>query len=141
MNGLFYCFDLDGTLVSNKKRCHLRGNDWDLYHSVGYSSPPIMATADLLRKLSSHAKVVINTARIEENREKTTQWLEFYDLPFSALLMRPDTTVDIHVNKIAGLQTLFGPAACNTCLAWFEDDPSMIQIGRMQGFSMLQVHE
>lgn len=140
LNKPFYCFDMDGTLASTKDRAHLKGNDWETYHSLAATSEPIKPLCSMLRDLAFIRPVVINTARDERYKEATIDWLQTNGMSALTEVLMGKEGVDVHAQKVANMFTL-----CKwpqiLCLAWFDDDPLMVEVGRAAGFNMVLVQE
>lgn len=83
--------DLDGTLSDCSHRLHLISQDkkqWNLFFEGCIDDNLIEPLNEILNVLNKIYKVVIITARPENNRELTTQWLLENNIKFDALYMR-----------------------------------------------------
>ena len=134
----FYSFDLDGTLASNRKRAHLRGNDWPAYHAAGATAAVIQPTRELLRVLSRHAAIVINTARPACWRALTEEWLRENEIPFDILGMRASGDASPIICKSATLARICAQPQVH-CAGHFDDDVPTLDYLRELGFTVYQV--
>ena len=95
--------DLDGTISDCTHRLkHYRKKDYYHFNVLGSDDLPITPVVNILRNCKSQDNsVVIITARDEQHREATLNWLKRYDIPCDDLLMRPsdDNRYDDEVKK------------------------------------------
>jgi len=92
-------FDLDGTLSDGKHRLHLlpkkedagRTEAWDEFNMAAGADAPIIDNIRLLHlmQMTGH-KVVILTGRCSVASTITRDWLAQYNIPYYALIMRPE---------------------------------------------------
>ena len=86
--------DMDGTVSLADHRQHFldkQPRDWDGFHAASVDDPPNWPVIEMLRSLH-HAghHVEIWTGRVEAMRMQTVEWLARYDVPYQALMMRPN---------------------------------------------------
>lgn len=99
-------FDIDGTLANIEHRRHLvQGDkpDWGKFFKLmGDDAPnrPVVGLYNAL-KASGHYDLVIVSARPDDNRMITEQWLVWNGIEFDRLIMRPkgDFRPDTDIKK------------------------------------------
>lgn len=93
--------DVDGTLSNNDHRQRFLDKEkysgmteddrWECFFSLCFLDSPKIATIETVTALyKAGHRIVIFTGRPEKYREPTREWLNFHQVPFSALYMRPD---------------------------------------------------
>ena len=98
-----YGFDMDGVLADNEWRNSMLladPIDWNSYHLMSTSDEAHEPMCDLIHSIKGHGEccdaypvnnlVEIWTARPEQFREITEDWLRINDVPFDTIRMRPD---------------------------------------------------
>lgn len=83
-------FDLDGTLADNTHRLHLiKGEEkkWREYLGKVKQDELIGPTKELLEEVSEDYEIIILTARSNEARDETIEWLNEKDVKFDKLIM------------------------------------------------------
>ena len=99
MNKGTVIFDLDGTLanIDIRKRKSIKPNgklDWDIFAASSsikdwdIPNEPVIKMAQTFKK--EGFKIVIFSGRNDISFDRTVEWLEWNDVPFDLLVMRPD---------------------------------------------------
>jgi hypothetical protein len=134
--------DLDGTLADHEERLKFipsdpKGGDWTAFYRNQIDDPVFEGVAEIVRRLSNFF-IVICTARPEKYRLDSEKWLAVNQIPYDAMMMRPDG--DWRPNqeiKSDQLDTIIS-------LGWdpflaFEDHPGTIEMFRERGVETLAV--
>lgn len=133
--------DLDGTLADGEHRLHhIRQipRDWDGFYAECHLDTPHQEVIDLVNAMSAQYVIIILTARREETREVTEQWLEVHEVTYNAMIMRPeghhedDTTWKISIGKLFGLHNI---------AFVLEDRNRVVEAWRAAGIRCLHVAE
>ncbi|MBD3387777.1 MAG: hypothetical protein GF416_01900 [Candidatus Altiarchaeales archaeon] len=77
--------DIDGVLTDFRK-CR-RCDHGDLKKRRYMLCPPKERVVDHLRRLNGKYRIILHTARGEENREVTEKWLRLHGIPYDELVM------------------------------------------------------
>jgi hypothetical protein len=131
--------DLDGTLSDYGHRKHLyKERDYDAFNKAGKNDKPIENICNILRALDrEETEIIIMTARSDDNRMDTQEWIKLNDVPCDRLIMRPfgDNTSDDECKR-----KLFNEEI-NYSDVWFvlEDRKSVVDMWRGEGLTCLQV--
>lgn len=145
-----YIIDLDGTLYDNSHRQHLipvdRSNTagWVAFNSACAEDGLREDMADLVRSiLLSGREVIFLTGRGEAAREPTMQRLlkDFNFIEQPTMIMRP---MDSHTSasefkRDAVERIWFSKRWAPYCLIALEDDPSVVEVMRSMGVTVLQI--
>jgi uncharacterized HAD superfamily protein len=94
---MIYCFDIDGTLCVETRKW------WDYKNAE-----PIPESIEKVKRkfYDDGHTIILYTARFEEDRKVTTDWLVKYKVPFHRLVMdKPfaDVYVDNNMKKVEDL--------------------------------------
>ncbi len=107
-------FDMDGTLVDVSSVRHYvreallpdgtyaKGKNFDAFHRASLFCPAIWSTVDKLQYYwEKRLDILIVTARGEQYRQTTKDWLHKYAIPHNKLFMRPwgDNRPDVDVKR------------------------------------------
>ena len=131
--------DLDGTISDYSHRIKLyKERDYDSFNKAGKDDKPIENICNILRALDrEETEIVIITARSDDNRPATQDWLRLNDVPCDRLIMRPkdDNSSDAECKR-----KLF-EEKINYSNVWFvlEDRKSVVDMWRGEGLTCLQV--
>jgi uncharacterized HAD superfamily protein len=131
--------DLDGTISDYSHRVRLyKERDYDAFNKAGKNDKPIENICNILRALDrEETEIVIMTARSDDNRPATQEWLRLNDVPCDRLIMRPkgDNSPDAECKR-----KLF-EKKINYSNVWFvlEDRKSVVDMWRGEGLTCLQV--
>lgn len=124
--------DIDGTLS------HMNGKrgpfDWN---KVDRDDVDIIVADRLRKHRKLGEKIIIVTGRDESCRELTTEWLNFYDIPFDEMYMRPENDYrkdsivkkDIYDNHLSKYNVLFV----------YDDRNQVVDMWRGLGVKVFQV--
>lgn len=90
-------FDLDGTLADGRHRLHLLPNKddahkdaaWNRFNLACVDDVPLRDNILLLRALLPKFSIVILSGRGEVAMEHTSKWLDYYNVDYDELIMRP----------------------------------------------------
>lgn len=136
-------FDIDGTLADIEHRVHLVP-DWPKFFGEMHNDSPIEPIVDLARLVFSGSRqypcshvVIVVTARPEQYRRETAQWLNEWFIPFDQLYMRkendfrPDTII-----KAELLQDIIDDGFNPTLVV--DDRPEVVEMWREYGLTCLQ---
>lgn len=136
---LISIWDLDGTLADTTKRLPLilvappQKPDWEQFNKLANTDKLILPAAVLYKALL-HAGIfpVICTSRFISNLAITTEWLKTYQLPYRALLMRPDNdtrpSATLKRDMLREVRLRYGRVAMA-----FEDQPESVAMYRENG--------
>jgi len=84
MSKLRICFDIDGVIATGTI-------DGVYSDAAGWNfnkCDPIPETVDLIKRLKDHGcEIFLNTARFDEDRGVTEEWLKKHAIPYDRLLM------------------------------------------------------
>ena len=131
--------DLDGTLSDYGHRKHLyKERDYDAFNKAGKNDKPIENICNILRALDrEETEIIIMTARSDDNRMDTQEWIKLNDVPCDRLIMRP---FDDNTSDDDGKRKLFNEKI-NYSDVWFvlEDRKSVVDMWRGEGLTCLQV--
>lgn len=139
--------DLDGTLSDSTHRQHLaKAALWDEFHELGKQDKPHEDVQQLIGLIScaleDKLEIIICTARPEKYRQQTLEWLDFWSIPISVLLMRPDNDYT-HTGelKIRMLEEHFGSKELimERVICVLDDRDKVIESMRNYGLSCWQV--
>lgn len=86
--------DIDGVLADASHRQHFvdaRPKDWAAFFAAVGEDPVIPAGQAMLLSLSREHEVVLLSGRPEHTRRDTTEWLDRNGLPYTSLVLRPDS--------------------------------------------------
>lgn len=89
--------DIDGTLA------HMTGRSPYDYDRVGEDDVDVVIRR-IVRTFDMYAHVLLLSGRDSSCRAETINWLQVYEIPFDLLLMRPESAVDNHGNKLPDWQ-------------------------------------
>jgi hypothetical protein len=143
MKNIVLC-DIDGTICNIDHRVHLLKNkpvDWDAFHKDADKDEPIRDMIYLVDFLFDHYDIVFVTARSENERKITCDWLEMHNVSYgAALIMRKnnDRRSDDIVKIERALQEGFTPDRVAFVL---EDRSCVVKAWRAAGYRCLQVAE
>lgn len=132
--------DIDNTLTDARWRLlYARMRDWETFHRLGIRDEPNWPILNLVRALDNAGNnIVLVTGRSDRYQEPTLKWLQFFDVPFSALLMRRegDRTPD-HELKPQAVKEL----AEKGLAPWLaiDDRPKVVAAYRALGITAIQV--
>lgn len=124
--------DIDGTLA------HMNGKrgpfDWN---KVDRDDVDIIVADRLRKHRRLGEKIIILTGRDESCRELTTEWLNFYDIPFDEMYMRPENDYrkdnvvkkEIYDNELKNYNVLFV----------YDDRNQVVDMWRGLGVKVFQV--
>jgi len=139
-----YIFDLDGTLALCEHRLHYiqkTPKDWRAFFAACVDDKPchpVIRVARLLRK--GGADVQIWTARSDEVREQTQDWICMHNVPYSVLKMR---SAGDHRNddelKAEWLESLVGTPLFSRIAGVFENRKRVVDMWRARGIPCYQV--
>jgi len=141
--------DIDGTIADCEHRIHHiitpgQPKDWHKFHEATLYDAPIQDVLNVVKMLhASGCRLIVCTARGEENRELTVQWLDeiaglkgMYHGPYmrkhgdfrSDTIVKPEMLPQIRADG-------FNPVMC------FEDRKNVTQAWRDAGLRVFQVVE
>lgn len=137
-------FDIDGTLSDNSKRQLIlleNKHDWkQFFKDMGDDVPneDIVEMYDLIKN-SNKYKMFIVSARPNQYRELTEQWLIWNDIEFDVLYMRPenDQRSDLHVKR----EILREIQKEHDVRFVFDDRSSVVQMWRDEGLTCFQCYD
>lgn len=134
--------DLDGTLIDTKHLLHLarpEAHDYSAFHAAAVYAPPIRWTLRVVRDWQAIGiPVVVCTARSEQYRGYTEEWLRKWFPSYTALHMRraSDTRED-HLTKKELIEDI---QLCGwQILRAYDDNPSVIHMYRDLGLRTVTV--
>lgn len=136
-----YLFDIDGTLADNRHRLHYMERDeidWDEFEKQCVKDIPIEATCTIAAMAAqAEFQVWLWTARSENVRKETEQWMRNAGVHFDQLLMRPIG------EDIPGIQLKYrwlkDQVPGDRVICAFEDVSTIIGMLRDNGLTVLQV--
>ena len=138
-------FDIDGTLANIDHRLHHIKNEntsWDAFHAACEHDVPKKNIIEFLRCMDDAGhNIILSSGRPEDIRDKTERWLEYYEIPFNKMFMRPNECyVPDNALKRAWLDKGdFGPIG--DILFVVDDRDKMVQMWRGAGLTCLQVDQ
>jgi phosphoglycolate phosphatase-like HAD superfamily hydrolase len=129
-------FDMDGTLCDvTSVRHHVldrRRRNYPAFHYLSIFCPPFEWVRDhSLRYHAENIKVLVVTARREQWRHLTENWLDTHDIPYEAVYMRKQE--DPRKDKIIKGEILDGLLESYDILHAFDDNPSIIELWQERG--------
>jgi len=142
MNKSVILFDLDGTLADNEHRQHFVTNgskEWDLFFAEQVNDKPNKPIQELFQSLKQVNKnqLFIVTARPDNYRTLTSEWLSKYEINPERIIMRKegDRRSDVVVKReilsnlrVEGIEPLFV----------IDDRTSVVNMWRKEGIVCLQ---
>lgn len=143
-------FDLDYTLADPTHRAHLiptkdldKCESWVNYSGHCLADSVIEMNARIIRVVRVYrpeTRIEILTARGEQVREQTEQWLERHGIGYDHLEMRGanDNRPD-HVIKLEYLQSKYDPASADYQVAVFDDNDQVVEALRGSGYYVVHV--
>ena len=84
-------FDVDGTLANNQHRqvwLQSKPRNWKAYNATMHDDKPIDNIINLTKILKDHYTVIVVTARSEDERKVTMEWLEKHGVHFEHIFFR-----------------------------------------------------
>lgn len=133
--------DVDGTLSSWDHRPRLMGDivttmEYVAWHKLCVSDPAIERNLMLLRALyEAGYRIDLVTARPDECRVETMEWLDRHGVPYAGLLMRP------MANSVDGAQIkrewAIGRYTPQQVLLVLDDEETCVQMWRAEGYHVL----
>lgn len=136
-------FDVDGTIANNDHRrvwVQNKPKNWKAYNATMADDKPIENIIHLTRVLSSHYHVLIVTARSDDHKQTTIDWLEKHMVSYTATYFRKekdyrdDAIVKSEIlDKI--LEDGYNPVMV------FDDRTKVVNMWRERGLQCLQVAE
>ena len=133
--------DLDGTVCNYEERIPLMpkdmDGDWEPFYRNQINDPPYEGVAEIVRRLQD-LFIVIVTARPEQYREESAQWLVNNRIPYDAMMMRAED--DASDNEAVKLDMLIRIREMGwTPFLALEDHPATIEMYRDEGIETLAV--
>lgn len=127
-----YLFDIDGTLAAMRERSPF---EWPKVANDD-PRPQVIETARAHAKAGY--KIIVMSGRDAVCRKETTEWLEFYDIPFSELHMRAEG--DMRKDNIVK-QELFDEHIRDkyNVIAVYDDRDQVVDMWRAMGVDCFQV--
>jgi hypothetical protein len=141
--------DLDGTVADCTHRRHhveSKPKNWDAFYSACDQDEIFPAIVNLLDVLvMANIEIVYMSGRRDSERAKTQAWMDKYDLPEGALIMRkvgdfrPDTEVkaEMFAHRVACVPGF----RKENILFVLDDRASVVKMWRDMGLTCLQVAE
>lgn len=136
-------FDIDGTLSDPAHRLHhVTGSqrDWNAFFAAMGDDGLHAEVLELLLRLEDHYPILLCSGRPDDYQEATEAWLDHYEVPRSAIYMRPagDFRPDHEVKR----QLLRGMRA-DGYDPWLvvDDRPSVVAMWRAEGLTCLQCRD
>lgn len=124
--------DIDGTLA------HMNGKrgpfDWN---KVDRDDVDIIVADRLRKHRRLGEKIIILTGRDESCRELTTEWLNFYDIPFDEMYMRPEN--DYRKDSIVKKEIYDNELKNYNVLFVYDDRNQVVDMWRGLGVKVFQV--
>jgi len=129
-----YIVDIDGTIATNTGS---RGfYDWD---KVGLDGP-IQTTIDVVKTLFDGGHyVILLTGRDERSKQETEKWLYEYDVPYHAMYMRPEGSMEkdryvkhkLFIDHVASKHSIKGvfDDRPQVCLLWHDLGLPVFKVG------------
>lgn len=141
-----YIFDIDGTIADCRHRVHhIKGidkPDWEAFDRDGPKDKPIWEVITCLYAIAERFPIILCTGRSERGRQYTEEWLERYEIPYRALLMRPED--DHRPDTIVKKEVLDAWMRENNVIPHqifgiFEDRKRVVDMWRTAGYRVFQV--
>ncbi|MFT4868273.1 MAG: hypothetical protein ACI9LV_000900 [Candidatus Nanohaloarchaea archaeon] len=131
--------DLDGTISDNSHRKHLiegESKNWKEYLKRCSEDEAVSEVLDFVKELRSDHRIVIITARSEEVRERTVNWLNEKDVPYDQLFMleKDKRNIEDHEFKREKLERLENPVLA------VDDKESNLRMFREEGLKSYMVN-
>lgn len=134
-------FDVDGTLADNSHRqvwVRVKPYNWKAYNANMHLDKPIENIVNLTNILKEHYTVIVVTARSEDEREVTLEWLKNHGVHYEEIYFRAakdyrdDTIVKSEIlDKIV--------EAGHKPVMVFDDRNKVVNMWRERGIQCLQV--
>lgn len=137
-----FVFDLDGTLSNASARLHYITNHpkrWDLFFAELVNDPVIEPVAQVFRSLRAAGwSIIALTARPEQYRDISLQWLEANGLMVDQLYMRPLN--NFNPDSVVKPQVIDDIVADGwEPIAFFDDRAGVIEAIRAKGYTCFDV--
>ena len=133
--------DLDGTVANYEERIPLMpkdmDGDWGPFYRNQINDPPYEGVAEIVRRLQD-LFIVIVTARPEQYREESAQWLVNNRIPYDAMMMRDSNDSRFNEEVKRDMVVAIKSMGWTPFLA-FEDHPDTIEMFRGMGIETLAV--
>ena len=141
---MIFLVDIDGTIADPKHRLHFidtKPADWDGFFQACPDDLPIPEVIEVIRSLKLAGNhIVLVSGRSDAIKDKTTQWLEDFDVPFDDLYMRK--AGDHREDNVVKAELLH-----QLSLVWdreqirgvFEDRQQVVDMYRKEGLRVFQV--
>ena len=138
---MIVAFDLDGTVADSSHRSkYAIAKDWAAFNALAYKDKEIKPTAAILRAMHQAGhRVEIWTARSDDNRAMTADWLAAHFLPYDLLRMRKEG--DWRRAYIVKLEWYLQRSPADRPQLVFEDHPETTRLLRAAGAIVHQVAE
>lgn len=136
--------DVDGTLADNSHRQHWvrsKPKNWAAFNATMEQDKPISATIHTLKALKAAGfKIIIVTARTDDLKQITVDWLAEHDIIYDVMYMRKDK--DYRDDSIVKSELLDQILAEQP--AWYpefvlDDRDRVVQMWRSRGIPCFQV--
>ena len=134
-------FDVDGTLMDEKHRAHLRDEKkWDEYFDLCHLDTPIQSVIDKLIEYKNNGyEIWVMTGRKESCKEKTIKSFEENGIVFDHIKMRgEDVMIPDYVLKPAWIGKYIGKERVE---AIYDDNPRVLEGFRKKGLNAIDVSE
>jgi phosphoglycolate phosphatase-like HAD superfamily hydrolase len=132
--------DLDGTLCDQSHRLHhAHAKEWEPFNQKAEFDPCVPAVREVLMVFAEYGyRIALVTARPDNVRTLTDDWLDKHQIPYHTLLMRqfgdwrPDWVVKLEAAGHYGLK----PSNVKFVL---DDRDTVVSMWRQAGFACFQV--
>lgn len=134
-------FDVDGTVANNDHRrvwVQNKPKNWKAYNATMADDLPIHNIIHLAQILCKHYHIIIVTARSDDHKQTTIDWLEKHMVPHTAIYFRKekdyrdDAIVKSEILDVI-IQDGYNPVMV------FDDRNKVVNMWRERGLQCLQV--
>lgn len=136
-------FDVDGTIANNDHRrvwVQNKPKNWKAYNATMADDKPIDNIIHIAQILCQHYQIIIVTARSDDHKQTTIDWLEKHMVPHTAIYFRKEKDYrDDTIVKSEILDQLLEDGY-NPVMV-FDDRTKVVNMWRERGLQCLQVAE
>lgn len=136
--------DLDGTIADVRHRNNFvrtKPRNFDAFNAACVDDSPHLFVIETMRAFRSHGTfIAICSGRGSEVRQETIDWLAKYNVPYDALLLRPERNyeddVELKLDMLTEVRSMgYEP------IGVIDDRVKVVNMWREQGFFVLDANQ